>query len=175
MSRTYPVNEKGGPVRSNAGTAMQARQTRGHVERLTSGRKHNAPPPPQACAPPGRAPRGTRDPELDSRARRPLASRAQGGLGAAGSHFRAGGLLAGTSAVTSPADKPPPEPERGDPVRRRIALVFAVAAAVCLLAAGILSDHQLHLGWRPPVIAAGAAIVCAGAGLAVLAFGGRPQ
>lgn len=66
MSRTYPVNEKGGPVRSNAGTAMQARQTRGHVERLTSGRKHNPPPPPAPQPTPERAPRGGRAAELDA-------------------------------------------------------------------------------------------------------------
>ena len=75
--------------------------------------------------------------------------------------------------MTSPADQAPPEPERGDPVRRTIAGILAVAACVCLLAIGVLAG--LGFGWRPPLISAGAAIVCAGAALAVLAFGGRPS
>jgi hypothetical protein len=74
--------------------------------------------------------------------------------------------------VTSPADLPPPEPERGDPVRLRWFWGLLALGAVFVLVAAVLSG--LGLGWRPPVIAAGVAIVCAGAALGVLAFG-RPQ
>ena len=73
--------------------------------------------------------------------------------------------------MTSPADQPPPEPDRGDPARRTIAGILAVTACVCLLIVGVLAG--LGLGWRPPLIAAGVAIVCAGTALGVLAFGGR--
>ena len=65
---------------------------------------------------PAAATRSTRPAELDARAGRPLAGGAPGRPGPAGSHLRAGGLLDRTGvAVTSPADQPPPDPERGDP------------------------------------------------------------
>src|SRR5208282_4368858 len=48
---------------------------------------------------------------------------------------RAGGVPDGTGVtMTSPADRPPPDPERGNPVRLRWARVLSVAAALCLLA-----------------------------------------
>ena len=71
----------------------------------------------------------------------------------------------------NPADQPPPEPDRGDPVKRMIAGVLAVAAGLCLLAASALIG--LHRGWVPPACAFAAAGVFTVAGFAVLAGKGR--
>ena len=75
--------------------------------------------------------------------------------------------------MTSPADQPPPEPERGDPVRTRWAIALGIAGLMCIFAAFVLAGPHVRDSWVPPTIAAAAALVFAGAALAVLAFGGR--
>ncbi len=76
--------------------------------------------------------------------------------------------------MTSPADMPPPPPERGDPVKSRIAAGLAIAAAVLLFTAFAITGLR-H--WDHRAVAAecaiGAAVACAVAGVVVLAGKGR--
>ena len=69
--------------------------------------------------------------------------------------------------MTSPADLPPPEPEKGDPGKIRVARILAVAAGLSLLTASALT--RLHHGWVPPACAFTAAGLFTVAGFAVLA------
>ena len=69
--------------------------------------------------------------------------------------------------MTSPADLPPPEPEKGDPGKIRVARILAVAAGLSLLVASALT--RLHHGWVPPACAFTAAGAFTVAGFAVLA------
>ena len=73
----------------------------------------------------------------------------------------------------NPADQPPPEPERGNAVKRMTAGILAIAAGLCLLAGSILIG--LHRGWVPPACAFAAAGVLTVAGFAVLAGKGGQQ
>ena len=73
--------------------------------------------------------------------------------------------------MTSPADLPPPNPDRGNPVKVRLARVFAVAAGLSLLVASALIS--LHRGWVPPACAFIVAGLFTVAGFAVLAGKGR--
>lgn len=73
----------------------------------------------------------------------------------------------------NPADQPPPDPDRGDPVRSMTAWVLFLAAGLCVLAASILTGR--HYGWVPPSCVFAAAVVFAVAGFAVLAGKGRRQ
>ena len=73
--------------------------------------------------------------------------------------------------MTSPADLPPPAPDRGNPVRGMIAWVLFVAAVVCVFIVAVLAG--LDRGWVPVVLAVAAAVVLTVAGVAVLAGKGR--
>ena len=73
--------------------------------------------------------------------------------------------------MTSPADLPPPEPEKGNPGKIRVARILAVAAGLSLLAASALIS--LHHGWVPPACAFIVAGLFTVAGFAILAGKGR--
>jgi len=75
--------------------------------------------------------------------------------------------------MTAPADRPPREPDRGDPVRSMTAWVLFIVAVVCVFAACVA--YSLHHGWVPPACFAGAAAVLAVAAVVVLAGKGRRQ
>jgi hypothetical protein len=73
--------------------------------------------------------------------------------------------------MTSPADKAPPDPERGNAVRKMIAGALLVAAGVCILVASALLN--VHNGRVPAVCVYAVAAVLALAAAAVLAGKGR--
>ena len=69
--------------------------------------------------------------------------------------------------MTSPADLPPPEPDRGDPGRIRRARILFIAAVSCVFAA--CAAAGLHHGWVPVACFAGVAAAFAVAAVAILA------
>jgi uncharacterized membrane protein len=73
--------------------------------------------------------------------------------------------------MTSPADKAPPDPQRGNAVRKMIAGPLLVAAGVCILVASALLN--VHNGQVPAVCVYAAAAVFSLAALVVLAGKGR--
>jgi peptidoglycan/xylan/chitin deacetylase (PgdA/CDA1 family) len=75
--------------------------------------------------------------------------------------------------MNGPADKAPPDPERGDPVKVRWAKVLAILAAVCIFATFVLAGAHVH--HNPTAIKAliAAAVVLSLAALVVLAGKGR--
>jgi hypothetical protein len=77
--------------------------------------------------------------------------------------------------VTSPADQPPPDPERGNAVRLMIAGGLFVAAGVLGVVASALAGPHVHLGAVPVAVAAGLAGACIGAAFVVLAGKGRQR
>ena len=73
--------------------------------------------------------------------------------------------------MTSPADQPPPEPDRGDPGKIRRARILGIAAVSCVF--GAFAAAGLHHGWVPVACFAGVAAAFAVAAVAVLAGKGR--
>ena len=77
--------------------------------------------------------------------------------------------------MTSPADMPPPEPGRGDPVRLRWFWGLFFAACVFVLAGSILIGAHVHHYTAAIVSAFGAAVVSLLAAFLVLATGKGEQ
>ncbi len=71
--------------------------------------------------------------------------------------------------MTSPADLPPPPPERGNPARLRITRTLLAAAGICLLTGAILTRHDMTAAVCVFTVAG----VCLVAAVAVLAGKGR--
>ena len=77
--------------------------------------------------------------------------------------------------MTSPADRPPLPPERGNPVRAAITIGLCIAGAVFTLIASALAGPHVHHGSVPVAVCGGLAGACLGAAVVVLAGKGRQQ
>jgi len=77
--------------------------------------------------------------------------------------------------MTSPADQPPPEPERGDPVRLRWFWALIATAAVCAIVACALAGPHVPVSWVPPASVGAAAVVLVVIAFVVLAGGKEKQ
>jgi hypothetical protein len=73
----------------------------------------------------------------------------------------------------TPADQPPPDPQRGNAVRLMIAGALIAAAGVLGFVASALAGPHVHLGLVPVAVTAGLAGACIGAAFVVLAGKGR--